>query len=118
MSRLAARLAGAPDRLRQTLTTRLPHVVDAINRQIPAVLGEAAPPASRPGEPPRRRTGQLLRGTRAVVGPDGSVQILTTAVGRILDVGTRDGRVRGRPWIRPLLEQTAAARRAALFGPR
>ena len=115
---LAARILGAPDRLRATLRSRLPAVAESINREIPAVLGTPGPAPSRPGDAPRRQSGGLLRGTRAVPGPDDAVHLLTTPVGLILDAGTRDGRIRPRPWIRPLIERSAAGRRAALFGPR
>lgn len=116
MALLAAKILGTADRLRGQLGARLPAVADAINREIPGVLGTPGPRPSRPGDAPRRQTGRLLAGTRAVPGPDGAVHLLTTLVGVVLDAGRRDGSIAPRPWVKALLDRSAAARRAALFG--
>ena len=114
MGQIARLLLDSDARLRQRLAPKMGAVAAAIRAQLPAVLGTPGPAPSRPGEAPRRQSGRLLAGTRAVVNPDNSVSILSTAVGAMLDTGTR--RMASRPWVKRVLDGSAAARRAAIFG--
>ena len=119
MGEIAKLLLSAPDRLRARLaagTVEAARVLDAeLQKQLDRSGTRRTP--SQPGEPPRRQTGQLQRETKAVADPrDLSISVQTSAVGRILNLGNRSGTLAPRPWLKPAVEASAAARRAALFG--
>ena len=103
----------APESLRTRLQGNLVAAANVWNAEAERVLGTPYPPASRPGQPPRKRTGKLMRQTRAVAAASSlTIQIITTAVGKWLDGGT--ARIRPRPFINLITRRAAPAMRRAL----
>ena len=105
----------APKSLESRLLKNLPAAAAAWNKEKERVLGRQGSRTnrSRPGEAPRRQTGELEAGTRAI--PAASkleIQIVTTVVGKLLNDGT--SRIARRPFINLITRRSAAAVRAAL----
>jgi len=94
----------------QEMRRRGRRAATAVTRQVKARLALPYPPASRPGQPPRRRTGRLLRSVRSFTetstGHGIRVSVAVTARSRrgapypiFLQYGTR--RMLPRPILRP-----------------
>jgi hypothetical protein len=108
----------APETLRTRLQRNLPDAAAAWNAEKDRVLGVRGSEhdRSRPGEPPRRQTGELRKRTVAVPAASSlSIQIITTAVGKWLNNGT--ARIKRRPFINLITRRAAAAMKAALHKP-
>lgn len=115
MRSLAKLVYAAPDSLRTRLGRNLPEAAKAIQAVSDKVLGVQGSEhdRSRPGEPPRRQTGELQRATRAV--PAASkleISILTSDVGAMLNLGT--SRTKQRGFLATIVRLSAPAVREAL----
>jgi hypothetical protein len=107
-----------PNAMRTRAQKNLPAAAALWNAEARRVLGVQGSPTnrSRPGQAPRRQTGQLQAGTRAIPAASSlSIQIVTTEVGKYLNGGTK--RIAARPFINRITRAVAAAMRVALFKP-
>lgn len=90
---------------------------NALNK---AAVGKDGVIRSRPGEPPRKQSGF---GQRSIAirlrakGKAADIGIFANAgYMAILEVGTRDGRILARPWLRPTLDRQRSRLAAILAG--
>lgn len=85
--------------------------IDAVTKEAVKLcreaVGEPYPPASLPGEPPHKRTGEGQRGIIVVPNPNSPIPQADLTVSRkavhmiYLEYGTR--LIRPRPWLKPTL---------------
>ena len=73
------------------------------------------PPASRPGQPPRRRTGRLMKSIRYGVTKDGLYLYSTNMApySKFLEYGT--SKMQARPWARPAVRNVFAKRKMSVI---
>jgi hypothetical protein len=115
MKSLAKLIYAAPESLRTRLGKNLVGASEEGNKVVASLLGVpgSARSPSRPGEPPRRRTGGLIHQTRFVAAAAKlEITLLTSDVGKWLNDGTR--KMLPRPWKLELLRRAAPAIKAAL----
>lgn len=90
-----------------------------IARHAKALVGVQYPPASSPGEPPRRRTGKLQRSITYQVERKGgghSLKIFAAApYGEFLETGT--GKMAARPWRKRSYRETVKRVKDILLKP-
>jgi hypothetical protein len=88
-------------RARGVMLARAQNAAEAAEQQVKARLGEAHPPASAPGQPPRRRTGALQRSiVGAVRATVARIRVQVSAAApyaRMLQQGTR--KMAARPFL-------------------
>ena len=119
MSKIATLLSDVPKRLRARFAPGIVEAGKSLDAELSRTLGAPGTrrSPSRPGEPPRRQTGQLQARTRATANPaDLSIVVTTTLVGRVLDEGRRDGSIKARPWKKAALDANHATRRRLIYG--
>lgn len=117
----------APDSLRTRIQGNLVAAANAWNAEKDRALGVQGSEDSRskPGEPPRRQTGELQKRTVAVAAASKlEIQIITTSVGKMLNGGTKGSGAppyRGaqdiapRPFVNLIINRARAAMREALY---
>ncbi len=112
MARIAQLLSEVPKRLKTQFEPGIVKAADSLNAELQQTLGAQGTRSSpsKPGEPPRRQTGELQRVTKATANPATlSITIITTDYGRILNL-------KARPWLKAALERNQAARRNLIYG--
>lgn len=105
-------------RLEPVLTRNMEQAMGFLLGEVRSLVDRPFPPASSPGEPPRKRTGDYQRSLEAVVGPSRSGKSITGRVGsnapqaRRLELGFvgidslgRNYNQAPRPHLRPALAQ-------------
>lgn len=119
MARLADLLNDIPKRLRPRFERGIVAGAKSLDDELQRTLGVQGTRSSpsTPGTPPRRQSGTLQAGTKAFADPsDLTIRVVTTSVGIILDRGTRDGRIKARPWKVAALERNLPDRRRHIYG--
>lgn len=103
----------------RVMDKRFEEVGIVVSRHAKALVGVAYPPASSPGSPPHRRTGDFQRSiTYEVRKKSGqpAVRIYSTSpYGNFLNDGT--SRMAARPWRKPAYNQTVQQVKNILLAP-
>lgn len=76
-------------RLEPVLTRNMENAMDFLLGEVRQLVDVPFPPASSPGQPPRRRTGKYKRSLQAAVGPSRSGKSITGRVGSNSPYGRR-----------------------------
>lgn len=106
------------ERLRARLAPRVETAAECVQAHAHFLVDEPYPPASAPGDPPHKRTGELQDGIEVIMGESANEIFgsIGTSVGhgRDLEFGTK--KMQSRPWLLRSLKETKSKVKQILGG--